>query len=185
MDRQWRTGWADEHRSVGTGRIREAGDSRDVQAVDVDEEEEKEGRNDMEQPPIDEVQRRSREERRERRDAEEVRRRLDRLSPLLHDLITWDLVYRTESGSFLLREDVQRWLEEAAARRTRSAPEVYVGRPCQRCGACGVTRMVEGVRLCDACRQSATVDETVHVESRAPKRHGHHDARSWWSHKAG
>jgi hypothetical protein len=124
----------------------------------------------------------------DRREAEMVSRRLERLSPLLRDLITWDLVYRSESGTFLLREDVQQWLEGAVARHARStAPEVYVGRPCQRCGASGLTRMVDGVRVCASCSQVAVVNEVVRAESKASgwRRHGHHDGRSWWTHKAG
>jgi len=113
-------------------------------------------------------------------------RRLEPFSPLLHDLITWDLVYRGESGSFTLRDDVQRWLEEVSARQSASTPpEVYVGRPCQRCGAIGVTRMIAGVRVCDACSQAPPVDEEELADARKSRRNGHHDYRSWWAHKAG
>jgi len=113
-------------------------------------------------------------------------RRLEPFSPLLHDLITWDLVYRAESGSFALREDVQRWLEEVSARQSTSTPpEVYVGRPCQRCGAIGVTRMIGGLRVCDTCRQAPAGDEEELADARKSRRNGHHDPRSWWAHKAG
>ena len=37
--------------------------------------------------------------------------RLDRLAPLIHQLLAWDLIYRTESGAFLLRDDVQERLQ--------------------------------------------------------------------------
>lgn len=80
-------------------------------------------------------------------------RRLDRLSPLLHDLLAWDLVYPDESGEFQLRPDVQRRLAETAAKAPRFAADVYVGRHCERCGIIGITRLTEGVRLCDHCAQ--------------------------------
>jgi ribosomal protein L37AE/L43A len=118
--------------------------------------------------------------RRSRQVAEEELRRLDRLSPLIHDLLTWDLVHRTDSGAFVLREDVQRRLAEASARQAHSAPEVYVGRPCRRCGRCGVTRMVDGVRLCDPCSHAAAADEPVLVDPQAARRH-----HAWRNHKAG
>lgn len=78
-------------------------------------------------------------------------RRLDRLSPLLHDLLAWDLVYQDESGEFQLRPDVQRRLAETAAKAPRFAADVYVGRHCERCGVMGITRLIEGTRLCDHC----------------------------------
>lgn len=77
--------------------------------------------------------------------------RLDRLSPLLHDLLAWDLVYRNESGEFVLRPDVQRRLVQTAAKAPRFAAEVYVGRHCDRCGVIGITRLIGGVRLCAPC----------------------------------
>lgn len=107
--------------------------------------------------------------------------RLDRMGSLVHELIAWDLVYRSESGAFVLRDDVQQRLEEASARQWTAQPEVYVGRPCQRCGSTGVTKMVEDVRLCETC--SVTVTSAVVVtdpdEVRRSKRHG------WWGRKAG
>lgn len=78
-------------------------------------------------------------------------RRLDRLSPLFHDLLAWDLVYQEESGEFVLRPDVQRRLAETAAKAPRFAADVYVGRHCERCGVIGITRLTEGMRLCDLC----------------------------------
>ncbi len=134
----------------------------------------------MEHPPTGQGERR-----RSRQATEEDQRHLDRLSPLIHDLLTWDLVYRTDSGAFVLREDVQRRLAEASARQARSVPGVFVGRPCRRCGQCGVTRMVDGVRLCDACRHAATASEPTLVDPGGSRRRGHHDPRSWRGHKAG
>ncbi len=142
----------------------------------------------MGQLPIDDGLRHPDEGWADRRQAEVVSRRLERLSPLLRDLITWDLVYRSESGSFVLRDDVQRWLEDTLARQARSTtPEVYVGRPCQRCGASGLTRMVDGVRVCASCSKVPAVEEVTLSEGKASgwRRHGHHEGRSWWTHKAG
>ena len=139
----------------------------------------------MEQAPSDEDRHHPSEEWRDRRAADEAAWRLDRLGPLLRELIAWDLVYETESGGFLLREDVQRRLAEASARHARSAtPEVYVGRTCQRCGATGVTRIVGGVRLCTPCSEAPPADESTAVAP-APRRHGRHDRASWRSRKAG
>jgi hypothetical protein len=138
----------------------------------------------MEQPPAGESQQWSPERPWDQRVRQEGYRRLDRLSPILHDLLAWDLVFRTESGSFVLRDDVQRWLAEALVRQSRSAPEVYVGRPCQRCGSCGVTRMVGEVRLCDPCSQMPAIQPTDELETKTHKRRGHHDVR-WWGRKAG
>lgn len=137
----------------------------------------------MEQPPSSEPEVQAGQHQLARWSAEEEQRRLGRLSPLLHDLIAWDLVYRTDAGSFVLRDEVQRRLAETSARQSRTAPEVYVGRPCQRCGTSGVTRMVDGVRLCDACNQPALVEEAAPFEHRG-KRH-RHDPRSRWGRKAG
>jgi len=113
-------------------------------------------------------------------------RRLEPFSPLLHDLITWDLVCRGESGRFVLRDDVQQWLEEVSARQAASAPpEVYVGRPCQRCGTIGVTRMVTGMRVCDACSRVPAGDEVEHSGKSASKRNRHHETRPWRARRAG
>jgi len=52
-------------------------------------------------------------------------RRLERLAPLVHDLIAWDLVYKSESGTFLLRDDVQTRLREISVQTQSTAPRVY------------------------------------------------------------
>lgn len=119
------------------------------------------------------------------REVAQTDRRLDRLGPLVHELIAWDLVYRNESGIFVLRDDVQQRLQDASARQRTARPEVYVGRPCQRCGSTGVTRMVEDARLCETCSQVSVVADADPHEGRRSKRHGRHDGRSWWGRKAG
>jgi hypothetical protein len=83
-------------------------------------------------------------------------RRLDRLAPLLHELLDWGLVHPTASGAFELREDVQERLRQLTASRPLLEAQVYVGRPCRRCGQVAVTRLVDGVRMCTPCRERAT-----------------------------
>lgn len=105
------------------------------------------------------------------REVTESDRRLDRMGPLVHELIAWDLVCRSESGAFVLRDDVQQRLQDVSARQWTARPEIYVGRPCQRCGSTGVTRMVEEVRLCEACSRASEVAETDPHVGRRSKRH--------------
>ncbi len=82
-------------------------------------------------------------------------RRAERLVPIVHDLLDWELVVRTESGTFVLAEDVQQRLQAAVERQSRPGAQVYFGRPCQRCGTSGITRLVGGVRLCAPCARVA------------------------------
>ncbi len=97
---------------------------------------------------------------------------LDRMGPILRDLVAFGLVERTGTGRFELREDVQRWLAEASV---RSGPpgtaEVFVGRQCQRCGALGVTRLVDGVRICADCQEKPIAEVVADQPS------GHHGRR--------
>jgi hypothetical protein len=110
--------------------------------------------------------------------------RLDRLAPLLHELIAWELVRRTESGAFEIPEDVQERLRHLSSLQTGSVAQVYVGRKCARCGSIRVTRLVDGLRLCSTCSSevnapSPSDDSPAVVEPRA----GH--GRSRWHRKAG
>jgi hypothetical protein len=82
---------------------------------------------------------------------EDPKRRLDRLVPLLHELVAWDLVERAEDGSFVLRHDVQERLAVLTADRPLRSAEVFVGRKCEVCGLVKLTRMVDGVRTCSPC----------------------------------
>jgi hypothetical protein len=103
---------------------------------------------------------------------------LDRMGPILRDLVAFDLVERTETGAFVLRPEVQRWLAEASVRSgAPGTAEVFVGRQCQRCGAIAVTRIVDGVRICAPC-QATPVAEVL------PDEPSHH-ARWWRAKKAG
>lgn len=81
--------------------------------------------------------------------------RLDRVIPLIRDLLTWDLVERTEPGSYRLRDDVQRWLETEASRQGHPSAAVFIGRSCERCGVVAVTRLVDGARTCAPCGRLA------------------------------
>ncbi len=85
-------------------------------------------------------------------------RRPDQLAPLLHQLLDGDLVRPTEWGSFELRDDVQDRLRELTATGPRPDPDVFVGRPCQRCSTVAVTRLVDGTRLCEPCREELAAD---------------------------
>jgi hypothetical protein len=117
--------------------------------------------------------------------AEDRTKRLDQLSPLIHDLLAWELVIRTDDGAFELREDVQHRLAELVARQSHPTAAVYVGRPCAHCGATGVTRLVDGVRACPACAQTrpADLDAPTDIEGGAPKARG--ESHSWWARKVG
>jgi hypothetical protein len=112
-------------------------------------------------------------------------KRLDQLSPLIHDLLAWELVVRNDDGSFELRQDVQHRLAELSARQSHPAAAVYVGRPCARCGATGVTRLVDGVRACPACAQirAEDLEPLAEIESATPKGRG--ESHSWWARKVG
>jgi hypothetical protein len=82
---------------------------------------------------------------------EDPKLRLDRLVPLLHELVAWELVHRAEDGRFVLRDDVQERLAALTSSRPDRAAQVYVGRKCERCARVALTRMVDGSRICSAC----------------------------------
>ena len=112
-------------------------------------------------------------------------RRLDRLAPLLHELLAWDLVRRTESGTFVIPDEVQERLSHLTSLQSGTIAQVYVGRKCGRCGSIRVTRMVDGVRLCSTCSSElASPSITVEPEASGGDRKGHH---GWarWHRKAG
>ena len=109
--------------------------------------------------------------------------RLDRLAPLIHQLLAWDLVARSESGDYELRDDVQQRLQEIGAVPIPATAEVYLGRKCQTCGLVRATRMVDGSRVCGPCSNAPT--ETVSpVPDVGPDRPGHQGIRGRWHRKA-
>lgn len=76
---------------------------------------------------------------------------LDRFTPLIHELIAWDLIYRSDDGEYKLRDDIQRLLAERSLTTPTGPPEMFIGRKCQRCYRMTVTRMVDGSRVCSNC----------------------------------
>ena len=90
---------------------------------------------------------------------DDPRRRLERLVPLLHELVAWDLVRRAEDGSFVLRDDVQERLAVLSSERPVRAAEVYIGRKCERCERVVLTRMVDGSRICSSCHRASLASE--------------------------
>ena len=107
-------------------------------------------------------------------------RRLDQLAPLIHELIAWELVYRDNSGNFVLHEDVQRRLLEVTALRPQSIAQVYVGRQCEHCGVGGVTRLIDGLRTCASCSRAVKESDAEPASEMPVVRH-----RSRWHRKAG
>ena len=102
-------------------------------------------------------------------------RRLDRLAPLLHELLAWDLVRQTESGSFVIPDEVQERLSHLTSLQAGTIAQVYVGRKCGRCGSIRVTRMVDGVRLCSTCSSElASPSIAEKPEASGRDRKGHH-----------
>ena len=81
---------------------------------------------------------------RSQRPFEDPKLRLDKLVPVLHELVAWDLVQRADDGSFVLRQDVQERLAALTADRPGHSVEVFVGRKCQVCESVKLTRMVDG-----------------------------------------
>jgi hypothetical protein len=109
--------------------------------------------------------------------------RLDRLSPLIHQLLAWDLIYRSEDGTYLLRDDVQQRLVAMEPTAATPTAEVYLGRRCQSCGSVRATRLVDGARVCEPCRLSASVGPPPLPEA-GPTGSEHHGIRSRWHRKA-
>lgn len=106
-------------------------------------------------------------------------RRLDQLSPLIHELVAWELVHPDASGNWVLHDDVQQRLRELADLRPHSIAQVYVGRQCQQCGTVGVTRLIDGVRICAACSRAAKEPGVEPTHEKPPGRHRR------WHRKAG
>ena len=109
--------------------------------------------------------------------------RLDRLSPLIHQLLAWDLIYRSESGAYLLRDDVQERLQAMVPATASPTAEVYLGRKCESCGLIRATRLVDGSRVCELCRLSAATPPSE-VPDVGPVDPDHHGTRSRWHRKA-
>jgi len=89
---------------------------------------------------------------------DDPKRQLDRLAPLLHELVAWDLVHRADDGTFVLRGDVQERLAQLSTVRPARSAQVYIGRKCERCERVTLTRMVEGSRICSSCSRVSLTD---------------------------
>jgi len=81
--------------------------------------------------------------------------------PLLRDLVAWDLVVHTETeagSSWRLTEAVQSRLDEIVSRVRFSpnGPLVYLDHRCADCQRRGLTRLLDGVYLCEACADHRT-----------------------------
>jgi hypothetical protein len=92
---------------------------------------------------------------------DDPKRRLDRLVPLLHEMMAWDLVHRAEDGSFILCEDVQERLAALSSVKPARSAQVYIGRKCERCERVTLTRMVDGSRICSSCSELAIIGDVV------------------------
>lgn len=78
--------------------------------------------------------------------------RVERLDPVLRELIAHGLVTRSE-GSWQLADALQRRLEEVApsVRPVDLEKVVYLDHHCARCLERKLTRMYEGQYVCDGC----------------------------------
>ncbi len=85
-------------------------------------------------------------------------RGLQGLAPLIHELLSRGLVRQSETGAFVLRDDVQQRLSELSEAPVASAPQVFIGRKCETCGLIRVTRLVRGLRMCSDCDGLPTAD---------------------------
>ncbi len=113
---------------------------------------------------------------------EDPSRRLGRIAPLIHELVAWDLVYRSEGGAFLLRDDVQQRLYEMSAVAAAPTAQVFVGRKCEVCGLVRVTRIVDGSRVCGVCSKPAVTPPAMPLEQ--SEGGGQRGTRSRWHRKA-
>ncbi len=91
---------------------------------------------------------------------------VERLAWFIHELLSRDLVRLSETGSFVLREDVQRRLHELTEGPPARAPQVFIGRKCETCGLVRLTRLVNGVRTCSECNRPLAAAPEVGEPSR-------------------
>lgn len=104
---------------------------------------------------------------------DDQKRQLERMMPLLHELVSFDLVRKADDGSFVLRQDVQDRLAALTADRPVRSAQVYVGRKCEHCGLVRLTRMVDGKRICVSCSRSALPTDVAPVVDRKPALKSH------------
>jgi hypothetical protein len=108
--------------------------------------------------------------------------RIETFDPLLRDLVAWGLVSRTEAEdgpSWELTDAAQRRLEEII--RPASPLDVdelvYLDHLCADCRFRGITKLHDGVYLCDAClaRRLAEVPDQPPAARRWPWRRHRQD----------
>jgi ribosomal protein L37AE/L43A len=93
---------------------------------------------------------------------------IETFDPLLRDLVAWDLVVHIETAagcSWRLTDAVESRLTEIVSRARFASGEqlVYLNHRCGDCRLRGLTRLVEGAYLCDACFDRRTAG-TVKAE---------------------
>lgn len=82
---------------------------------------------------------------------------IERFDPLLRNLLSWGLVERAAEGGWRLRPEVHDRLNRLAhvADAADTSQIVYFGHACAGCRSSGMTRLRDGVYLCDRCRRAA------------------------------
>lgn len=82
---------------------------------------------------------------------------IERFDPLLRNLLSWGLVERTAEGGWRLRPETHARLDRLAhvTDRAEASEIVYFGHSCASCRSSGMTRLRDGVYLCDSCRRAA------------------------------
>ncbi|MDA8318048.1 MAG: hypothetical protein M0010_23205 [Actinomycetota bacterium] len=88
---------------------------------------------------------------------------IEQFDPLLRNMLTWDLVQETGDGRWDLRPDVAERLATLARYTNRSEPSevVYFGHVCAGCKSNGLTRLRDGMYLCDECRRAADLSSVA------------------------
>ncbi|HVC14655.1 MAG TPA: hypothetical protein VND62_07325 [Acidimicrobiales bacterium] len=81
---------------------------------------------------------------------------IERFDPLLRNMLSWNLLERTDRG-WDLRPEVADRLNSLAKITTRDEPTevVYFGHTCVGCKSNGLTRLRDGQYLCDDCQRAA------------------------------
>lgn len=82
---------------------------------------------------------------------------IERFDPLLRNLLSWGLVERNADGGWCLRPETHERLDLLAHVTGNDVVSevVYFGHNCAGCRTSGMTRLRDGVYLCDPCRRAA------------------------------
>ena len=114
------------------------------------------------------------------------RRMNDRLPSLVHELLYYRAVERTDAGTWVLRPELESALEaQHLATMSPNGHRVFVGLRCEQCTRRTVTSMVDGRRLCQSCATpDTTIGEPTAAATEVPagtgrrRRSGHHLRRA-------